>query len=265
MSFISAAANGAVPYITGRFFDALIALERGAEASGVGAAGWGVLLLLWALIQIVAHAVDWIIDRREREATIRVETGTQSRGFLHLLDLPISFFKSTNIHGVFQTLGSSSWRIAAIGHIAVKFGPQFLSMLIGLGLTASIDLTLAGILLAGVATYILFLVRMLRGIAPESEHAHKIWNEGFERSAEAVANVETVKQANAEQYEKDATHARFDGGIVPAWERMERHWSNVSFAERIIVFVTQLAIFLISAGMVSRGALSVGELITVNG
>jgi ABC-type multidrug transport system fused ATPase/permease subunit len=57
LGLISAAANGAVPYVTGRFFDALIGLSEG-KVSGGAFPFWASMLILWAGIQIVANGID---------------------------------------------------------------------------------------------------------------------------------------------------------------------------------------------------------------
>src|SRR3989344_5743219 len=64
---ISAMANGVVPYVTGLFFDALIALSQGRHTFALGFPAWMTFLAIWAVIQALANGIDWIEDRKRRE------------------------------------------------------------------------------------------------------------------------------------------------------------------------------------------------------
>jgi ABC-type multidrug transport system fused ATPase/permease subunit len=89
LGVISAIANGSVPYITGRFFDALIALSAGKDLRGWGGVPlWGMLLAVWAVIQLIANNMDWIDDRLKRKANLGIHLGIQYDGFEHLFKLP---------------------------------------------------------------------------------------------------------------------------------------------------------------------------------
>lgn len=68
LGLVSAAANGFVPYITGRFFDALILLSKENPQRVFGRCRFGsALLAAWAIIQIIANNVDWVMDRMRRK------------------------------------------------------------------------------------------------------------------------------------------------------------------------------------------------------
>ena len=89
LGVISSIANGFVPYISGKFFDSLIDLSEGAVSEGFPL--WATLLIIWAVIQIIANNVDWIIDREGRKSYTKIHLAIQSTGFIHLLKLPVSF------------------------------------------------------------------------------------------------------------------------------------------------------------------------------
>ncbi len=266
LGIISAAANGSVPYITGRFFDALIYLSEGkAVAVANGWPLWALLLGIWALIQLVANNLDWIDDRLRRKVDTKIHFNIQLEGFKHLFELPLSYHKSTHIHGELQKLSTAGWRVSSIVQMIVNIAPQFLSILIGIILAATINLELAGILLLGVLFYCLLLVRIISPVAEIDSAAHKGWNEGWDDAAAAVMQIDSVKQAVAEEYESKRARDTLLGKAYGLWYQMELIWSNIGFFQRIIVFLTQLTIFLLSVRMVTDGMLTVGELIALNG
>ncbi len=268
LGIVSAVANGSVPYVTGRFFDALIGLSEGRSAAAAWAGGWplwGALLAIWALIQLVANNVDWIDDRLRRKVDTGLQFGILSDGFAQLFRLPVGFHKNSHINGEMEKINMAGWRVPSIVRMVANIGPQFLSIAIGIGLAATINRELAGVLVVGVALYVILLLRILPPMAKLDSEAHRAWRDGWDDAAAAVTQIESVKQAAAEDYEIGRTNETFMHKVFDLWYRMENVWSNVSYYQRIIVFLTQLAVFLLSVKMVADGSLSVGDLIALNG
>lgn len=266
LGLVSATANGFVPYITGRFFDALIHISKG-ETSFVADSIplWAFLLGIWAIIQLVANNTDWIMDRLRRKVDLRVHSNIQTDGFKHLLRLPLQFHKNAHINGVLQKISSAGWRVSTIMRTVINITPQFLSIIIGITLAASINLTLAGILAVGVVIYVLLLIKILLPIAGIDSDAHRVWNESWDDAAASVHQIESVKQASTEEYESQKIEKSFLDRAYNTWMRLENSWSNVSFFQRIIVFLTQLTVFIMSVQYVSTGIISVGQLVALNG
>ncbi|MEK7088405.1 MAG: hypothetical protein AAB952_01545, partial [Patescibacteria group bacterium] len=201
LGIISAVANGFVPFITGRFFDALINVSQQKTTVFGSLPLWGLFLAIWAIIQLVANNVDWVMDRLRRKIDTRIHFNIQTEGFIHFFKLPLSFHKNTHISGDLQKLSNAGWRVSNIVQVIADFAPQFLSILIGITLAASINFLLAEILLIGVLCYLLLLIRILWPVAKIDWAAHRAWNEGWDDSAAAVLQIESVKQAAAEEYE----------------------------------------------------------------
>lgn len=264
LGLISAIANGFVPYVTGRFFDALISLQT-TQAPILSLAPWMFFLAAWAVIQVIANANDWVMDRMRRYVDTLIHVGIQATGFKHLLRVPLAYHVNAHINGVLSKISNAGWRISAIWQNTVQIAPQLVSVVIGISLAASISLELAGVLATGVTVYVILLVYMLRPIAAADDKAHTTWNESWNRAAESINQITAVKQAAAEEYETKNVHDAFMGTIVKLWYGLERTWSNVGFYQRIIVFLTQLAVFVLSVHMIQAGTLTVGELVALNG
>ncbi len=266
LGIISAVSNGIVPYVTGKFFDVLIGLSHGENASGIGGFPlWVVLLAVWATVQLIANNVDWIMDRSRRKVDTKLHMDIQVNGFIHLFRLPISYHKNAHINGVLQKISQLGWRASAIMRTVIDITPQFLSIIIGLTLAASINTFLASILVAGVLIYVALLLKVLFPIAAVDSAAHRVWNEEWDDAAAAVHQIESVKQAAAEEYESQKAKKGFLDKTYHLWYQLERNWSNVSFFQRTIVFFTQFAVFIFSVKFVSSGTITIGELVALNG
>jgi len=264
LGLISAIANGFVPYVTGRFFDALIQVAAG-KPSGTGLPLWGIFLAVWTLVEVVANATDWIKDRMRRMLENKISFGVENSGFAHFLKLPLAYHSDAHINGELTKMSNASWQISSIVQNIINLTPQFLSVIIGIVLALSINVLLACVLAFGVIVYVATLIPLLIPVAKRDNEARKLWNESWGDAAEAVNQVSSVKQAAAEAYEEQKTHDAFIKKVYRLWMMLEHTWSNVSFYQRIIVFLTQLAIFVISVQYVATGVLTVGELVALNG
>ncbi|MDB4992365.1 MAG: transporter related protein [Parcubacteria group bacterium] len=265
LGLISALANGVVPYVTGRFFDSLIHLVNGQATFIQGFPQWQVLLAAWAIVQVVANGIDWIRDRIRRSVDMKVSFSVETTSFAHLLRLPLSYHTNTHIHGEISKINNASWQISAITRTVMDIAPQLLSVVIGITLALTISVPLAGILAAGVLVYILTLIPLLIPIAARDAVARRVWNDSWNDATESIHQISSVKQAAAEEHESSKIYTAFMDKTYTLWMKLELTWSNISFYQRIIVFLTQLAVFIVSVQYVANGTITVGELVALNG
>ncbi len=260
---VAAAANGVVPYLTGRFFDALVT-PHALTLFGLSLAAWAAWLSLWAIVQGVANGVSLGIDRTQRRLTTELEAGIQARAFAHLLTLPVAFHKKHRSGEITENLSRAGWMSSAMVNTALSIAPQLLTVLIGVAISFTLYAPLALVLLVGVAVYLVVLGRVLPQTARYQEEGFRVWNRAYGDAQEAYLNVSTVKQSGAERYEGDKILAGFFEKAVPLWYRMERAWSSLNFSQRVIVTLTQGAILLSSVFLVAHGRITIGDLIAFN-
>ena len=265
LGVFSAILNGSVPYVTGRFFDTLILLAAGEVPTWEGFPIWVIFLAIWVSIQFATNITDWVMSNRNEGVWLKLRMNLDANSFAHLLTLPMSFHKSARMGGTINTISNGSWRIGAAVRHVTNISPQFLSMFIGISLTFSINSTLAAILLVGVALYSIMLFLMLRGIAKKDELAHRTWNTAWNYAASAASSGETVKQASAEKRETATIRQMIITRTYKLWYSLETTWSRISFAQRVLVFLTQFAVFVFSIHLIREHMISVGELVAVNG
>lgn len=266
IGLLAALADGLVPYVTGRFFDALIALSEGEVSTWAGLPLWSSLLGVWLVVRIFSDGLGWWIDRKRRWLGTNLQPETLRVGFAHLLRLPLSFHVNTHVHEQIEKINAAGWRLNTIVERAIEFFPQLLSIGIGIALAYSIKPELANVLLIGVVAYAVILVLLLRGTAEASAYAHKAWSQAWDDSVALVTQALGVKQATAETYEIERTRSLWKNKLVSIWyNATELVWSRINMWQRIIVLLTQLGIFLLSIQYVSTGAITVGELVALNG
>ncbi|MGH7175187.1 MAG: ABC transporter ATP-binding protein [Minisyncoccia bacterium] len=264
LEIIVSLASGIAPYITGKFFDTLIAPHEVTLALVGTLPAWEVLLGIWITIQIISSGVNWYVDRRSRRFTTDLEANFQVSAYARLLTLPVSFHKTYRTGEITDNISRAAWMLSALTGVVTSLAPQFLTIIVGVGVSFFILPQLAWVLLGGIALYAIVLIRVLPETARYQAEGFEMWNRTAGDAQDAYANFQTVKQAGAEEYESARIRAGFRDKAIPIWYRMEYAWSNMNAAQRIIVLLTQASIFLLSVYFIAHGKITIGDLIAFN-
>ncbi|MDP3947520.1 MAG: ABC transporter ATP-binding protein [bacterium] len=257
LAVASAFANSFVPYIGGRLIDSLISLDRDAAMA---------LLAAWFGIKVTADILDWQISIRSDRFETAIEGNYTAKGFARLLLLPVSFHKSKKMGEVFDRINRAAGHMGSItSRILVTLAPEFLSIFFALAIMFSIKVELALILLGAVTVYALIIVLVTPGMARLFRAMHAAYNRSYGDAYDVVMNALTVKQAGAEAHEGRSI---FQGLCVRAarfWYRIVGIQQGLNFSQRMLITATQLVIFFYSFLLISRGELTVGQLVMFNG
>lgn len=264
LGIVSAIGNGFVPYITGKFFDAIISPTT-TEVFGYILPLFSALLLLWAIIQIITYLVDWQINIRSENFSNAVWVDYWSKGIAHLLELPMAFHKAKKIGEVGEKINRAGFALETIiGRIVIDLAPQFLSIAIALAVGFFIQPLLALALVAGIIIYTIVLVRSVAPIAEIQREYQTHLFRAFGDSYDLVGNAQTVKQATTEEFEGGRMSGLLRGPVLSLWTKMNKIWSNLTLAQRVIILVTQLVIFVASISFITKGQMTVGGLLAFN-
>jgi len=263
LGIISAIGNGVVPYIAGKFFDAILSpatiliLDQAIPL-------FVAILILWAIIQLITYILDWRINVLSELFSNTIWLDYFAKGFSFLLTLPISFHKKNKIGEVGNKINMAAGYLETIaGRIVIDLAPQFLSILIAFIVILYVKPFLSTFLLAGLLIYLLTLVRKIKPLAQYQKDYYDVfgflWGDAFD----IVQNTQAVKQATAEEYEagRITTKSR---SAVPLWMQLMNVWASLTLYQRLIILVTQIIIFVLSAYYIREGTMTLGELIAFN-
>jgi len=141
LGIISALANGFVPYIIGRFFDAILTPSIVFINTAIEMPLWLSLLILFGAIQIIANIVDWINSRESSRIGITTFASYKARAAGHLLKLPLSFHSNRKTGEVMEKIQRAANSMAVISNqVVISLAPQFLSIFIGFAIAFYINL-----------------------------------------------------------------------------------------------------------------------------
>ena len=147
MGIFSAIGNGIVPYIVGRFFDAITGAET-VQFFAYPIPMFGALLAVWAVIQLITYILDWRINILSEKFSNIIWLDYLAKGFGYLLLLPASFHKTNKIGEVSNKIGVAASALEPIaGRIVIDLSPQILSIVIAFGIAFYLQPLLALVLL----------------------------------------------------------------------------------------------------------------------
>lgn len=266
LGVISALANGSVPYIVGRFFDAILDSSRVFTGTLVEMPLWLFLIIIWATVQSVANIVDWINDKKGKKISILLDTIYTSKGFGYLLKLPLSFHKDRKAGEIGDRITrAGQWLSRIIENVVLRLAPQFLSVVVGLIIAISINYWFGLILILGVASYVGVLAKIVPPAVKLQERAFEVFGNAYGNLYGTLTNIQSVKQSTAENYESKRMYKGFVFSAGRLWNKIQIIWSGVSFYQRVIVTLTQLSIFVLAVHFIQNGQMTLGELIALNG
>lgn len=264
LGVFSAIANGGVPYLIGRLIDAVITPET-IVIGGVVISLAVFFLSLWIILQLIAAVADWRNRIKSVKLGVIVDTDYIAKAFGHLLELPLSFHKTHKIGEIAEKFNRTSDSLyTLISNVIIRLAPQFLSIIVALVLTFIINTVLSFILIAGVTIYIVIVFNLIKPLAVLQRRMMSFFSQAHGIAHDAVLNTHEIKQSTAEQYEQERIMVSFKQKAGKAWITINKIWEGLTFYQKIIILLTQLALFIISIIFIQQGKMTIGELVMFN-
>src|SRR3989344_1828966 len=263
MGIFSAFGNGVIPYIAGKFFDAIT------SSGTVNVLSYAVplyvaLLLLWAVIQLITYTLDWRINILSEKFSNIIWLDYLSNGFGYLLLLPVSFHKTNKIGEISNKINAAASALETIaGRIVIDLSPQILSIIIAISIAFTLKPVLALVLLCGVLVYIFIFSTKIQPPAIYQKEYWDVLNFVFGESYDVVGNALAIKQATAEEYERNRLSVKMKSA-VPLWMRLTNLWGSLTLYQRMTILATQIIIFILSVSYIHQGVMTIGELLAFN-
>ncbi|MFA6459483.1 MAG: ABC transporter ATP-binding protein [Candidatus Paceibacterota bacterium] len=264
IGLLSAIGNGVVPYIAGKFFDAIITPGT-VDIAGHVMPFYTALLIIWAIVQLITYILDWRIQIKSEYLSNYIWLDYMAKGFGFLVNLPMAFHKTNKIGEIGSKINNAAGSLEIIaGRIVIDLAPQMLSIVIALVIGFTLKPLLAFFLLAGVVLYAIIVVREVQPLsAYQKEYYDKVFSVFYGDAFDMIGNTMAIKQATAEKYEQEkiANNAK---QALPLWMRLAKAWGALSLYQRIIILGTQILIFSFSIYYINTGSMTLGELLAFN-
>lgn len=262
----SATANSAMPYIMGKLFDALLGESTSIVIFSYILQPFFILLGIWFAAGLTMNILSRYQDFESEKLTANVEADYNVAGAAKLLELPLDFHSRHKMGEIISRIERAGGRLSAIiGRVIINLSPDFLSVFSAFVIVFFIQPVLASVLAAALFVYIATILYVTPQYAAMLERLHKGYSDAYGNMYDAVINVRVVKQATAEKTEARKLYKNFRLTAAGIFADYIRIYSNLSFAQRMIVTITQFSLFIISFYFVKNGRLTIGELVAFNG
>jgi ABC-type multidrug transport system fused ATPase/permease subunit len=262
-SLVTASIDGAMPYVSGRLFDVILS-DRRFTFGGESVPLYAGFLFVWAVLRLGASTVQRAMSFRSSQMSETIEVDYTLRGFEHLLRLPMSFHKKHRSGEINHRIRNAGVALSSVSQQILSLAPDLISVLVALAIIFTMNATLALIILAGIISYVTFFVRFTAPLEGLQKKMYDAYAAAWGHAGDAVSNVHAVKQVTSERHESMRLFRSFKRKAVPLWLRVMAIWQDLSFYQQSVVMLTQLAVFIISIGLIRSGDLTIGELVAFN-
>ena len=255
LAVILSLANGLTPLLTGKLFDSIIKQDN---QIWFFLAGWFVLLMISNIFEQIRAFRSSILGRE-------LYTSYIIRACNHLLELPLTFHKRKKIGAIMNTMDRSAGELDNIfSNVIANLSPQFLSIIVAMIVTLSINLWLGIMMLVGVAIYVILLIKTIGPTAMLQRQSREAWNKAYRISYDGIDNIQSVKQMATEDYHQKKNQQYFFTKALGNQLKIYRLMNDLTIKQKVIVIITQASVFFVSIVFIQQNQMTIGQLITLN-
>lgn len=263
LSIVIAVADGAIPFITGRLFDSILRPSEIFSGAEFQVSLLSFYLGLFIVFKICSAFAGWIMMRKSENLGNITYCDYRLQCISQLLRLPISFHKDEKIGEITERIHrATSWLSTIVSNVLVDLTPQFLSFIVAFSILFYLNPFLSFILALAVFVYIGILVRMIRPMADMHKNLLRFQAQVFGDAADVINNIQSVKEAAAEEYEEKRLFKKMRLELVKIWNEAMFYWQNLDFLQTLIIVAAHASILFVSIPAIRQNSMTIGELVT---
>ncbi len=253
-ALISAVIVAAIPYIYGRLVD--IAIAPNSQIKII----FGIISL-WLALSLLSNVLNRLSSRYACEISTDVGNNLIVDLFHHILILPLKFHKEKKMSKVMRKAEQGINELSnLIERTVFSFLPAVISLIIALIILLFVEWRLSLILIIASLGYILVTFAYTKKIIKNQKRMHQSWEKAHGDLWDAILNIQAVKSAAAEKFEKKRNIKNFNsaGRIYKNWLFI---WQKMSLWQNVILTIGFITVFGIGVMMLRSGILTPGKLI----
>jgi ABC-type multidrug transport system fused ATPase/permease subunit len=263
---LNATAQAFVPLISGKIFDAIIQIAQNSHSVLVPLTPVFILIGIWLFLQLASNVVGWWTGFENDKLSTYLSSEYISDGYAKLFEMPLSFHTSQKQGDVSDRVTrAANWLDSIVDNVLLTLLPSFLSIIVALVITTLINGILTLILIVAIVVYVIILWMSVPALTDLQKKMHRAYNRAYGDAYDALGNVKEIKQAATEKEEKRKIRYSFIDRAAQFWVNMNTISQRLNFAQKVLVTLTQLSIFVCSIFFVRDGILTPGGLVAFNG
>lgn len=260
---LNATASAFVPLVAGKIFDEIIKISENAHAA-IGSAV--AFIVIWGALQVASNIISWWTGFHNDKLSTVLAAEYIANAFGRLFEMPLSFHTTQKQGEVTDRINRAmNWLDNIVDNVLLGLLPAFLSIFVALIITFCINWQLTLVLIAAIIIYAAILWNAVPRLSLLQRRQHQAYNLASGNAFDALGNIREIKQAATEKSEQKKTRKNFVDRAAQFWVEMNTIFARLTFMQKMLVSLTQLAIFVISIFFVRDGTLTPGGLVAFNG
>jgi ABC-type multidrug transport system fused ATPase/permease subunit len=254
-ALISTTIGTTVPFIYGRLVDLAIKVPYAATITIAK------LIAFWLVLSVCGDTLARYSGRQAYEIGIDLTDDVLVDLFHHLIDLPLGFHKTQKMGKVLKRIDRSlTDLLGLIDRTLFAFLPAVLSFLISIAALIFVSWKLSLIIVVASFLYIAITINYTKDIIKRQRSMHRGWEKADGSLWDAVLNVQAVKAAVAEKFERKRNQSNYDqaGRTFKSWRYI---WLQMEWFQKILFSLSFIAIFSGGVVLLRSGQMSPGKLI----
>lgn len=260
---LNATAQAFVPLIAGRIFDSIVKISQNPATALMP---FITLLIIWAILQFASNIISWWSGFQNDRLSTLLHAEYTAEGFAKLFEMPLAFHNMQKQGDTSDRISrAANWLDQIVGNVLLSLLPNFLSIGVALIITYFINWQLTLVLVAAIIIYSFILWGAVPRLSGLQKRMHRAWNRAYGDAHDALGNLREIKQAATEKQERKKIRRNYIDRAAQFWVDLNTIFARLTFAQKMLVSLTQLAIFVISIFFVRNGTLTPGGLVAFNG
>ncbi|MBP9855943.1 MAG: ABC transporter ATP-binding protein [Candidatus Pacebacteria bacterium] len=263
ISLVLSVSNPLVPFLTGKLLDSIISSAQ-FNIWGLSVLAVYVWLAAWLITQFITYSLEQLRSTHTGTLGNTLYGEYIVKGYNYLLNLPLSFHKKKKIGAVLNNITRSANVLEDIANrVIINLAPQFISILVAVFITLTIEPKIALVMFIGVAVYVVVLILTVDASTLIQRKIQKGWVKAWRGGYDSIDNVVAVKQMSTEEYEQKKNWRNFIFGAIKYNIEMTMLMRKIGWYQKLIILATQTIIFILAINFVRGGQMTIGQIITL--
>ncbi|OGZ03342.1 MAG: hypothetical protein A2604_01960 [Candidatus Liptonbacteria bacterium RIFOXYD1_FULL_36_11] len=251
---ITSAISASIPYIYGSVTDMVL---RGGKMDTVV---W--LLGMWLVVSFLRGFFSYKASIIANDVAVLSSNKFIVDYFAYVIKLPMTFHKDKKVGSVSQKIVNAADRglFDLVENVLFSLLPNLTLFIISLCFLFYTQKNLALVLVLSSLAYIAITLILTRPIIKKEKKNRRIWERVYGFFFDALHNIHNVKLSSNEKYEIGRLQKNFDRATEQN-RKLFYLWNKLSFWQGVTFDAGFVAVFAAGVMMMSKGTLTVGQLL----
>jgi ABC-type multidrug transport system fused ATPase/permease subunit len=223
------------------------------------------ILFVYFVLLIIQSFADLKKGLEGRWIEENVRTSFLSRSFGYLFKLPLAFHKSVKAGETTEKIHRASRGISDIfSHAILESLPQLATALIMFLFVAFTNVYMGIVVGIALIWYIHFSAIEIAPTVALQRQVNRLYAKGNGIVQDAISNIRSIKDFNTEEYEYQKIKTTYKDEAMATWYKQVRIHRHTGAMQNRIRIGVRAAVLVISIYLISRGDMTVGEMLAYN-